>query len=237
MIVLPAIDLRDGACVQLVGGSYAHEKVRLTDVMGVAKRFQDAGLTTLHVVDLDAALGKGSNLQVIERLASIKDLTLQVGGGIRQHGDIERLLQLGVSRIVIGTRGIEDRPWLEEVSQRFPKQLILAADVRKQNIVTKGWTHDTGLSISNFLQSCSALPLAGVLVTAVHVEGQLQGIDRALFEDCVRQTTLPIIASGGVTTLEDLFTLKALGAHAAVVGMALYTNRISLSSLAQEFAS
>jgi phosphoribosyl isomerase A len=237
MMVLPAIDLRDGACVQLVGGSYAQEKVRLTDVVGVARRFQDAGLRSLHVVDLDAALGKGSNREVIKQLASIKDLTLQVGGGIRERNDIERLLQLGVSRVVIGTRGIEDRPWLEDMSGQFPKQLILAADVRAQTIVTKGWTHDTGIDVSSFLERCNPLPLGGVLVTAVHVEGQLLGIDRALFADCIRRTALPIIASGGVTTLEDLSTLKALGASAAVVGMALYTDRISLSSLTPEFAS
>ncbi len=235
MKALPAIDLRDGACVQLVGGAFDNEKVRISDVLGVSQRFLNAGLAFQHVVDLDAAMSKGSNFATIQKLAQQPGIRLQVGGGIRSNEDIVRLLDLGVERVVIGTRAIEDRAWLEAVAAQWPNRLVLAADVRERTIVTKGWTHTTSHRIDEFLHSCRALPLAAALVTAVHVEGQLKGIDLPLFEACVTASPFEVIASGGVTTLSDLQALKGIQVAAAVIGMAIYTERISLASLSPEF--
>jgi phosphoribosylformimino-5-aminoimidazole carboxamide ribotide isomerase len=235
MKAIPAIDLRDGACVQLVGGAFENEKVRITDVVGVSQRFANAGLRTQHIVDLDAAVGKGSNFDTIKTLVQQPDLQLQVGGGIRDTDAAVRLFDLGVSRVVVGTRAIDDRAWLETLAARFPGQLVLAADVRERDIVTKGWTHRTGHRIDQFLAGLTGVPLAGVLVTAVHVEGQLQGIDLPLFETSVAASPVPVIASGGVTSLEDLRHLSQARVAAAVIGMAIYTERIPLASLSTEF--
>lgn len=235
MRALPAIDLREGACVQLVGGSYEAERVRLPDPLLVAQRWAAAGLTSLHIVDLDAALGRGSNTPVIAALARQPGLELQVGGGVRALAAIERLFELGVQRVVVGTRAVEDAPWLEAMAARFPRQLVVAADVRGTSVVTQGWTKTSPLTIDALLQRLADLPLAGVLVTAVHVEGQLQGIDAALMRGVCAAATMPIIASGGITTMEDLRQLRELGAHAAVIGMALYTGRLDANALAQEF--
>lgn len=235
MKALPAIDLREGACVQLVGGRYEDERVRLPEPLAVSQRWAAAGLTSQHVVDLDAAMGRGSNAAVIATLAAQPGLELQVGGGVRDEAAIERLLALGVRRAVVGTRAVEDTAWLEAMAARFPGKLVVAADVRGTQVVTRGWTETTPLTIDALLRRLSPLPLAGVLVTAVHVEGQLQGIDAALMKDVCAVATMPVIASGGITTLDDLRALDALGVQAAVIGMALYTGRLDVAALAQEF--
>jgi phosphoribosylformimino-5-aminoimidazole carboxamide ribotide isomerase len=235
MKAIPAIDLREGACVQLVGGSYDDERVRLPDPLQVAERWRSAGFSTLHVVDLDAATGRGSNAATIERLLQGADV--QVGGGVRDEATIERWLGLGAARVVVGTRGVEEPAWLERMAARFPKRVVLAADVRGRAVVTRGWATETPLNVRDLLTRVEALPLAGVLVTAVHVEGRLEGTDAELFRDVVAATALPIIASGGVTTAEDLRSLQTSGCRAAVIGMALYTGRLDAPSTAQEFSS
>lgn len=235
MKAIPAIDLREGACVQLVGGSYDDERVRLPDPLQVAQQWRTAGFSTLHVVDLDAATGRGSNASVIEQL--IRGGDVQVGGGVRDEATIERWLGLGAARVVVGTRGVEDPAWLERVATRFPERVVLAADVRGRSVVTRGWATQTSLDVGGLLARVASLPLAGVLVTAVHVEGQLQGTDVALFTDVVAKTRLPVIASGGVTTAEDLRSLQSTGCRAAVIGMALYTGRLDAPATAQEFSA
>jgi phosphoribosylformimino-5-aminoimidazole carboxamide ribotide isomerase len=141
VIAIPAIDLREGSCVQLVGGSYAEERVRVKDPLDALKRWRGYGFKTFHVVDLDAALGKGSNEEAIARLLSHEPgLTFTVGGGVRDAGRVEALLALGASYAVVGTRAIEDRAWLAEVAERFPGRVVVAADVRGREVVTRGWT-------------------------------------------------------------------------------------------------
>ncbi len=235
MKVFPALDLREGACVQLVGGRYEDERIRLPEPLTIAAQWAAAGLTHQHVVDLDAAMGRGSNFQIIAELSKLPGLELQVGGGVRDEAAIERLLQLGVARVVVGTRAVEDAAWLEAVSAKFPRRLVVAADVRGTRVVTRGWTQTSALTIDVLLARVSHLPLAGVLVTAVHVEGQLQGIDAPLMKSVCSSTTTKVIASGGITTIDDLRVLSGLGAFAAVVGMALYTGRLEARALSQEF--
>jgi phosphoribosylformimino-5-aminoimidazole carboxamide ribotide isomerase len=235
MKVFPALDLREGACVQLVGGRYEDERVRLPEPLAIAAQWAASGLRQLHVVDLDAALGRGSNFEVIAGLARLPGLELQVGGGVRDEAAIERLLALGVARVVVGTRAVEDAAWLESVAARYPQRLVVAADVRGTRVVTRGWTQASALTIEALLARLSSLPLAGALVTAVHVEGQLQGIDAALMRSVCSSTSTKVIASGGITTMDDLRTLSGLGVFAAVIGMALYTGRLDARSLSEEF--
>jgi len=235
MIVIPAIDLRDGACVQLVGGEYAAERVRLPDPVAVALDWEEQGFQVLHVVDLDAATGRGNNRSVIEALLDRSDLTVQVGGGIREREDIAWLLDAGATYVVVGTRAIEDETWLHEMSEEFPDQLIVAADVRDRHIVTRGWTRTLSLTIDDAMERFAALPLAGVLVTAVHKEGLMQGADLLLMEDVADATSLPVIASGGIASASDLRLLADRGVSAAVLGMALYTGAIDGRAIAEEF--
>lgn len=235
MIVIPAIDLRDGACVQLVGGEYAQERVRLPDPVAVALDWEAKGFQALHIVDLDAATGRGDNRKVIERLLDRTDLTVQVGGGIRDRDAIAWLIDAGATYVVVGTRALEDEEWLAEVADEFPEQLIVAADVRERKIVTRGWTRTMHMDIDEAMEKLSRLPLAGVLVTAVHKEGLMQGSDLALMEDVVDSTDLAVIASGGIATDVDLRLLDDRGVAAAVLGMALYTGALDAAAIAGEF--
>lgn len=236
MKLLPAIDLRDGACVQLVGGSYDEERVRLPDPLAVSRDWAGLGLVSQHVVDLDAATGKGDNFAVIARLAAEPGLTLQVGGGVRDEDRAMRLADLGVARIVVGTRAIEDPEWLARLAARLPGRLVVAADVRERNVVTRGWATTTALSIDALLTRLAPLDLAGVLVTAVHVEGKLGGTDLPLMQDAASACHVPLYASGGVTTLDDLRSLASAGVTGAVVGMALYTGTLDKAAAAKEFS-
>lgn len=235
MRVLPAVDLRDGACVQLVGGDFAQEKVRLPNPLDVADRFVSAGFSALHVVDLNAAMGQGENRKTVEALCQKPGLRVQVGGGVRDVQAVESLLSVQAFRIVVGTRAIEEPAWLERLAVSFPHRLVLAADVRNRMVVTRGWQKDAGLDVFSLLRRVQHLPLAAVLVTAVHVEGQLSGTDVPLFQEVVVQAAFPVIASGGITTVEDLRALEGVGVAETVVGMALYTGRLDTASVAKEF--
>jgi phosphoribosylformimino-5-aminoimidazole carboxamide ribotide isomerase len=232
---IPAIDLREGACVQLVGGSYDDERVRLPDPIAVAARWRAVGFTELHVVDLDAATGRGDNCVQIAEL--VKTGQVQIGGGVRDEAAMQRLFDLGAARVVLGTRAVEDPAWLAQMAQRYPQRIVLAADVRERCVVTRGWAERSALTIDVLLERVRDLPLAAVLVTAVHKEGLQQGTDLALFEVLAKQSRLPIIASGGITTVADLRSLQTAGCHAAVLGMSLYTGRLDAAEVTKEFAS
>ncbi|MCE9670439.1 1-(5-phosphoribosyl)-5-[(5-phosphoribosylamino)methylideneamino] imidazole-4-carboxamide isomerase [Myxococcus stipitatus] len=236
MIAIPAIDLREGACVQLVGGSYDAERVRVNDPLEALAMWRAHGFRAFHVVDLDAALGRGFNTDAIRRLTLAgQGLTFNVGGGVRDTARVEALLGEGASRVVVGTRAIEDAAWLTEVANRHPGRIVVAADVRGREVVTRGWTAGSARDVADVLAALDPLPLGGLLVTAVHKEGQLGGVDLPLMREVAARSRHRLFASGGVTTREDLRALAEAGAHGAVIGMALYTGRLDASAIAREF--
>lgn len=235
MIAIPAVDLRDGACVQLVGGEYAQERVRLDDPVSVARGWAEAGFRRLHVVDLDAATGRGENRSIVRELTGLGGLEVQVGGGVRSADRIEELLDEGAARVVLGTRALEEPDWLEEMAALFPAHLIVAADVRERRIVTRGWARTLPRHVIDAVEEMAGLPLAGVMVTAVHREGQLAGPDLALMEDIAEVSPFPVLASGGIASAGDLRALEHRGAAGAIIGMALYTGVLDPRAVAQEF--
>jgi phosphoribosylformimino-5-aminoimidazole carboxamide ribotide isomerase len=235
MIAIPAVDLRGGACVQLVGGSYADERIRLPDPAAVARQWSALGFARLHVVDLDAATGAGDNHDVIDSILGGATAAVQVGGGVRTSYRVGELLDAGASRVVVGTRAIEDRAWLDELSETYPDKIVVAADVRGRQVVTHGWERTHSLDVVEFVRNLSALSLAGLLVTAVHLEGLMTGTDLPLMSDVVNVSSFPVIASGGVTSSADLRALGERGVTAAVIGMALYTGALDARAVAQEF--
>lgn len=237
MIAIPAIDLRDGACVQLVGGAYDAERVRLDDPIAVARDWVRAGFQRLHVVDLDAATGRGTNAAVIEELLREAAVPVQVGGGVRSAERVEALLELGAARVVVGTRALEEPDWLAELAHDFPGVLVVAADVRGRRVTTRGWARTLQRDIVDTVEELAELPLAAVMVTAVHKEGQMQGPDYFLVEDVVEASRLPVYASGGIAGLRDLRELAERGVAAAVLGMALYTGALDPRLAAAEFVA
>ena len=236
MIVYPAIDLRGGNAVQLVGGDPAVQPVTLPDPVAVARKWVDAGFQALHVIDLDAALGTGNNRAVVRDIIETASVPVQVGGGVRAAATMHELIELGAARVIVGTRAIEDPAWRAEITHRYPGRVIVAADVRGDRIVTKGWTQETAISAIGFLRELSEEPLAAVLVTDVGREGQMIGIDVAKFEALVTATPHPVIAAGGIRDVADLRALDAAGVAGAVLGMALYTGAIDASIATLELA-
>jgi phosphoribosylformimino-5-aminoimidazole carboxamide ribotide isomerase len=235
MIAIPALDLRDNACVQLVGGSYEREEIRLDDPVNVAIAFREIGFQYLHLVDLDAATNRGSNADAVRRILGFADLRVQVGGGIRTIEQIREALDNGASRVIVGTRAIEDHDWLDEAASLFPGAIIVAADVRDRQVVTHGWTQAQPVPVLETIEALNDLPLAGVLVTAVHKEGLVQGTDLQLMEDVVGDSQFPVFAAGGINGMRDLHALAECGVSAAIIGMALYTGAVDPRAVAEEF--
>jgi phosphoribosylformimino-5-aminoimidazole carboxamide ribotide isomerase len=236
MQVIPAIDLRDGACVQLVGGSYANERIRIADPIGVAAGWANAGFKRLHVVDLDAATGRGTNRETVKELLAANGVTMQCGGGVRDLDSIEELFAAGASEVVLGTKAIEDREWLEQAAALYPNRLIVAADARGRNVTTRGWSKTLSADITPFVKDLNRLPLAAILVTAIDLEGRMEGSDVTLMRELAMLSRIPLQASGGVGTLADLRDLADAGVSAAIVGMALYTGALETSAIIEEFS-
>ena len=236
MIAIPAVDLRDGACVQLVGGRYEDERIRLPEPRRVAAEWRTAGFAELHLIDLDAATGRGTNGVVLEQiLAERGPVVCQVGGGIRSDEAVAEWLDRGAERVIVGTRAINEPAWLERVAGLHPGRIVLAADVREREVVTHGWNEGSGLRIDQLLARIETLPLAGLLVTAVHREGQLAGPDLPLVGELGAGLRHPLQVSGGVRDLADLRLLAAAGAARAVVGMAFYTGVLDRDTASREF--
>ena len=228
MIATPAVDLKGGRCVQLVGGRPEHEAVSLPDPVAVALDWIERGFGALHLVDLDAALGSGDNRDVFARiLDALPDaVDVQIGGGIRDDRAVADVLGLGADRVVVGTRAVEDADWRRATAEAHPGRLVVAADIRDGEVVTKGWTEGSGTRVDELLAALDPLPLGGVLCTDVGREGLMEGIDREGVRAVVEATRHPVWISGGVTTLEELAFLDDVGAHGAVLGMALYTDTL-----------
>jgi phosphoribosylformimino-5-aminoimidazole carboxamide ribotide isomerase len=236
MIAIPALDLRGGACVQLAAGSYDQELFRIPDPIGVALAWRQYGFRHLHVVDLDGVAGHGNNTAEIQAILAGTDVEVQVGGGIRSHHLIQSTLDDGAQRVIIGTRALEDPDWLVEMTSLFPGSIVVAADVRDRKILSHGWTRTHPKLVLDLVEELNGLPLAGVLVTAVHREEAMRGTDLPLMEDVAEAAEFPVFASGGLGSLGDLRALADRGVSAAIVGMALYSGAMDPWVVAEEFS-
>jgi len=235
VIAIPAVDLRDSACVQLVGGSYMEERVRLDNPVEVARSWAHFGFARVHVVDLDAATGRGSNLSIVRSILSELDVPVQVGGGVRSGDMVEELLEAGATNVIVGTRALEEMEWLAGIAGAHPGEIIAACDVRERRVTTRGWVRTLPVDILDAVDELNSLPLGGLLVTAVHREGQMQGTDLPLMEDVAEASHFPVYASGGVASMQDLRALEHRGIAGVVIGMALYTGVLDPVVVAGEF--
>ena len=235
MIAIPAVDLRDGACVQLVGGDFAKERIRVADPVAAAVRWAELGFQRLHVVDLDAATGQGSNSEIIDEILASVEAQVQVGGGVRSNARIEELVAKGAQRVIVGTRALHDEDWLRSAAYEFPDRIIVAADVRGRRLAVNGWTRTLDRDVVDAARALGGLPLASLLVTAIDAEGGMTGPAIELTREVVAATPLSVTASGGIGAIADLSDLEGIGVTQAVIGMALYTNTIDAAKVALEF--
>jgi phosphoribosylformimino-5-aminoimidazole carboxamide ribotide isomerase len=235
MIPVPAIDIMDGKCVQLVEGKPWSAKITIDDPVGVAKRWEQMGAKRLHVIDLDAALGSGDNEKTVCEILNEIEVPVQVGGGIRDDAKVERILRAGASQIIVGTRAITDVSWLRNISRRFPEQVIVAIDARGEEISIRGWSEQSGVKLMGYIESIEDLPLFGLLYTDILREGKLEGIDIGMIRKIVGATRKKLFVAGGISSLEDLESINATGAYGAILGMAIYKGKINMKDALERF--
>ncbi|HEX2022015.1 MAG TPA: 1-(5-phosphoribosyl)-5-[(5-phosphoribosylamino)methylideneamino]imidazole-4-carboxamide isomerase [Candidatus Thermoplasmatota archaeon] len=236
MEIIPAIDIREGACVQLVGGDVREERVRVDDPCEQARRFVAHGARWIHVVDLDRALGTGNNLQTIKQILEVPGARFQVGGGVRFTEDIDDLLLAGAARVVVGTRAVTDDKWFAHVAERYGDRVIAAVDAKGDDILIHGWQEKSGRKLHEWASRADTMGIGGLLYTDVHKEGRMEGANAAGVAALVRRVKVPVIASGGVRGMDDLQALWEAGAWGVVVGMAAYTGKLDLAAAHQHFA-
>lgn len=234
MELYPAIDLRGGACVRLVQGDYARERVYSGDPVAVAKEFEADGASWIHVVDLDAArTGRPENRAVVAAIAGAIAIPVQAGGGIRDEFSAEALLGAGVARIVLGTAALEDPGLLRRVAHRHPGRVAVGLDARHGEVAVRGWTEGSGRSLADVLAEVEDAPLGAVVVTDISRDGMLGGPDLDGLGIVLAATRHPVVASGGVGTLDDLRALALVEAKGrtlagAIVGTAIHEGVFSV---------
>ncbi|HEV3203404.1 MAG TPA: 1-(5-phosphoribosyl)-5-[(5-phosphoribosylamino)methylideneamino]imidazole-4-carboxamide isomerase [Gemmataceae bacterium] len=230
MQIFPAIDLRDGRCVRLREGDYARETVFGDDPPAMAKKWVREGATFLHVVDLDGAKqGHPVNGDSIRKIVAGAGVPCQLGGGLRSEEHIAVALSWGVERVILGTRALQDPAWLEMVARRYPRRIIMGIDVRDGRVAVQGWTEVSALSALDLARQCAAWPLAALVYTDIGRDGMLAGPNVEALTEMAAAVSLPVIASGGVATLDDIRRLKPIGVAGCIIGRALYEGRIQLS--------
>ncbi|MDD4749661.1 MAG: 1-(5-phosphoribosyl)-5-[(5-phosphoribosylamino)methylideneamino]imidazole-4-carboxamide isomerase [Methanosarcinaceae archaeon] len=231
--VIPAVDLKGGKCVQLIQGVPGKELVSLDDPLEVAQNWIQQGASTLHLVDLDGAIAERRiNFPIIEKIVKFcleKAVTVQVGGGIRSFEDAAELLKLGVSKVILGTAALQTPELVQRLAKTYGSEKVtVALDAKNGKVSIKGWTEESEYTPVEMGRGFEEKGAGSLLFTNIDSEGLLQGVNPAPTKELVRSVKIPVIASGGVSTLEDLRVLKKIGAAGVVVGSALYMDRFTL---------
>ena len=228
--VIPAVDMQDGEVVQLVQGERGTEK-RYGDPVAAAERWVEAGARTLHLVDLDGAFeGERANADAVEAIVDAVDVPVQLGGGIRTAADATDLLARGVERVILGTAAVEDPALVEEITAEYPGRVMVSLDAADGEVVVSGWTESTGLDPAAAAARYAELGAGSILFTDVDVEGQQAGVQAAVTARVADAVDIPVVASGGVASLDDVAALRDAGAAAVVVGTALYEGTFTLDA-------
>jgi phosphoribosylformimino-5-aminoimidazole carboxamide ribotide isomerase len=228
--VIPAVDMQDGEVVQLVRGERGTE-TRYGDPVEAARRWVSAGARTLHLVDLDGAFqGERANAAAVEAIVDAVDVPIQLGGGIRTVDDALGLLDRGVDRVILGTAAVETPDIVAEISDERPDSVVVSLDAKGDEVVVSGWTEGTGLDPVEAAGRYDELGAGAILFTDVDVEGRLEGVRTDRIERLADAVDIPVIASGGVATLDDVRACREAGAAAVVVGTALYEGAFTLAA-------
>jgi phosphoribosylformimino-5-aminoimidazole carboxamide ribotide isomerase len=230
MQIIPAIDLRAGRCVRLRQGNYDDETVFSDDPAAVAEHWVSQGADRLHLVDLDGARdGHPANVSSVRAILDRVRVPCQLGGGVRSTAAVAELLGLGLDRVIVGTRAVADTAWFEKLCGDFPEKICLGLDARDGKLATEGWTQTSSTNTLDLARHFDRLPLAAIIYTDISRDGMMSGVNLRPIEELVRSVRTPVIASGGVTELDDLRALVPTGVVACIVGRALYEKTIMLA--------
>jgi len=233
MRIIPAIDIMNGMCVRLSKGDYNTQKIYSENPLEVAKKFEDNGLQYLHLVDLDGARSNHIvNHKVLYEIASKTKLKIDFGGGLKNVQDIEIAFQSGARQITVGSIAVNDRVlFLEWFKMYGPHRIILGADCTNRKIATMGWQQKSELDVIDFIQEYEAIGLKNVICTEISKDGMLEGTANELYAEILAATHVNLIASGGVSSLEDITALEKTGCEGVIIGKAIYEGRITLKEL------
>jgi phosphoribosylformimino-5-aminoimidazole carboxamide ribotide isomerase len=227
--IIPAIDIRDGRCVRLYQGDYQQETVFSDDPVEMALEWQSRGAPRLHIVDLDgAARGEVVNLDIITEIAKAVLIPTQLGGGIRRIETVEQMLKVGIERVILGTAAVEDPGLVEQACRRFRESVIVSIDAREGYLATRGWLKDTGMRAVELAQSMVGVGVRRFIYTDIGRDGTLTEPNFSATAELINSIKAPVIAAGGISSINHLRMLKSLGAEGAIIGKALYTRDIDL---------
>ncbi len=230
MYIIPAIDLMKGECVRLIQGEYHHQITYGDNPVEQAEIFYGDGAQWLHIIDLEGAkVGKPVNTDVISEIAALGKLKIEVGGGLRDEESIKRLLDMGVERVIIGTRAIGDFEWFSQMARQFENKIVLGLDARGSKVATHAWTQETAQRLLDFAQEAAELPLSAIIYTDISKDGMMSGPNLERTKALTEAVDIPIIASGGINTVEDIGKLLRLDVEGAIIGRALYEKTLNLA--------
>jgi phosphoribosylformimino-5-aminoimidazole carboxamide ribotide isomerase len=229
MQIWPAIDLRGGKCVRLEQGDYDREKVFGENPAAMARHWRSQGAEHLHLVDLDGARGgQVVNFESIRAIVSAVDIPCELGGGIRDEQSIRRLLDLGLERLVIGTLALKEPDWFRRMCRQFAHRLVLGLDARGGRVASDGWLETSDVSAVALARDFAREPIAAIIYTDIAADGMLSGPNLSALDELCRAVDAPVIASGGITTGEDITRLSALPVAGCIIGRALYEGTLTL---------
>ncbi|MDP6102177.1 MAG: 1-(5-phosphoribosyl)-5-[(5-phosphoribosylamino)methylideneamino]imidazole-4-carboxamide isomerase [Dehalococcoidia bacterium] len=230
MEVIPSIDLRGGRCVRLYQGDYDKETVYSDDPLAVACQWQEMGASRIHIVDLDgAASGTQANLEILRQLGNSIDVPLQVGGGIRDMGSVENILDMGVKRIVLGTSAVENPSLVEQACSRFGAEaIVVGVDARDGMVAIRGWRESSSIAVLDLMHRMTALGVGRFIYTDISRDGTLSEPNFQSLEELIEKCDAALVASGGISSIDHLKRLASLGVEGAIMGTALYTRDIDL---------
>ena len=230
MIIYPAIDIFEGKAVRLLRGDYSQMTVYSDSPASVAASFASDGATHLHIVDLEgAAEGREANFDTVHEVIETCRLFTEVGGGIRSGETIEKYLSAGASRVILGTAATENFDWLTDIVREYGEKIAVGVDIRDKKVAVRGWRETTDCDCYEFCGRFESVGVKTIICTDISRDGAMRGTNRELYRELSEKFGMDIIASGGVSTLEDVKALTALNIHGAIIGKALYTGNIKLS--------
>ena len=229
MILLPAIDLYEKKAVRLYKGDYENMTVYSENPIEIARDFEACGCRYIHMVDLEGAKdGTTPNLSIVEQVAQETSLFVEIGGGIRTMETVERYLNAGVSRVILGTAAVNDETFLQAAVSKFGEKIAVGADVKDGYIAIKGWLEKSAVTLEDFLQKMEAIGVKNIICTDISKDGAMRGTNLALYRQLSQKYKMDITASGGVSTLEDIRQLRQMDLYGAIIGKAYYTGAIDL---------
>ena len=229
MLILPAIDLYDKKAVRLYKGDYEQMTVYSNNPLEIARDFEKKGATFVHLVDLEGAKnGTTPNIDIVRKIADYTSLDIEIGGGIRDEETIKKYLDLGVTRVILGTAAVTDSDFLERVTAKYKSSIAVGVDLKDGYVAIKGWTEKSQKTADEFFSYLSSIGVKTVICTDISKDGAMEGTNRALYKGLSEKYSMDIVASGGVSSLEDIEALREMNLYGAILGKAYYIGAVDL---------